>query len=134
MFLLSRKNYCLLRILFLDIEMEYAKFFTLRASRRGSDRENFRESWSKNINFPNFSDARDAWQEREIRADKISALNTLGGTKNIKKAKKKIKNISGFRIQFFVIFNRFWRSYSQTGPNRPQNQIRHQILLQIHNS
>ena len=36
------------------------KFFTLRASRRGGDRESFRENLSKSFHLANFSDAPDA--------------------------------------------------------------------------
>ena len=46
-------------------------FFTLRASRRGGDRESFRENSSKKSYFAIFSDAQNAQGRREVRVVKI---------------------------------------------------------------
>ena len=47
------------------------KNFTLRASRRGGDRESFRENLSKKNYFANFSDAQNAPGRRQLRVVKI---------------------------------------------------------------
>ena len=58
-------------LLGIDVPSLYNKLFTLRASRRGGDRESFRENLSKVINFAIFSDAPDARGHRELPVVKI---------------------------------------------------------------
>ena len=76
-------------ILFVDPAM-FHKFFTLRAPRRGGDRESFGENLSKKNYFANFSDAPDARGHRELPVVKISALNDPWRYQKLQKNEKKI--------------------------------------------
>ena len=80
------------------------EFFTLRAPRRGGDRESFRENSSKKSYFTNFSDAPDARGRRELPLVKISALNDPWRYQKRQKTKNKIGIVYGFGTQFVVIF------------------------------
>ena len=86
-------------------------FFTLRAPRRGGDRESFRASFrensSKNLILQIFRTHGDI---ENYAPSKFQPRTTLGGAKNVKKTKKKFGIFHDFGIQFFVIFDGFWRS------------------------
>ena len=80
-------------------------FFTLCASRRGGDRESFRENLSKKFNFANFSEAQDAWGRRELRVAKISVLNDAWRYQRrkktkIKKGNKKVQVVLAWETSF----------------------------------
>ena len=91
--------------------MFFENFFTLRAPRRGGDRESFRASFrensSKNIILQNFRTHGDI---ENYVPSKFQPRTTLGGTKNVKKNEKKIGFFYDFGNFFFVIFDRFWKS------------------------
>ena len=73
------------------------RIFTLRAPRRGGDRESFRASFrensSKNLILQNFRTHRDI---ENYAPSKFQPRTTLGGAKNVKKTKKK-------KLEFFMI-------------------------------
>ena len=94
----------------MDRSLLSRKFFTLRAPRRGGDRESFRENSSNKSYFANFSDAADARGFRELPVVKISALNDPWRYQKRHKNEKKNVFFHSFGIQFFIIFDRFWNS------------------------
>ena len=103
-------------------------FVTLRASRRGGDRESFRENLSKIFHFANFSNAQDALGCRELRVVKISTLNDLW---RYQKPQKNENRTSEF---WKSVFRHFRLILEELRSNGPQNQVWHKILLQIHPS
>ena len=88
-------------------DLHAQELFTLRASRRGGDRESFRESVSKMIHLANILDAQDAWGGRELRAVKISALNdSWRYHKHKQNGETHRKFFFGFRHYFVAVFLR----------------------------
>ena len=85
---------------------QYCKFFTLRAPRRGGDRESFRENSSNKSYFANFSDAQDARGHRELPVVKISASNDswrYQKRQTNEKKKSEFFTISEFSFSSFLI-------------------------------
>ena len=72
------------------------RIFTLRAPRRGGDRESFRASFRENSSNNSFLQFfRTHGDIEKYAPSKFQPRTTLGGAKNVKKTKKK--------IEFFVI-------------------------------
>ena len=83
-------------------------FYAPRVPPRRRSRK-FSRKFVKKSYFANFSDAPDARGHRELPVVKISALNDPWRYQKRQK-NKKIGIFYDFGTQFFVIFDRFWRS------------------------